>query len=186
MFLDARELPDGTRLETDVCVIGGGAAGMTIARELAGLSAQVALLESGGFEFDSDTQDPYKGRNVGLPYFDLDVTRLRFLGGSTNHWAGWCRPLDPGDFDPKPWLKESGWPIRFDDLAPFCDRACKIVELSDTRFDIEHWEKSPVATPSRSGACRSIASASTASFFRRAHRRGSAAHIVTILIGHPT
>lgn len=146
MFVDARELPDGTMLEAELCVIGAGAAGITIARELAGRAVQVVVLESGGFEFDANTQELYKGPNVGLPYFDLDITRLRFFGGTTNHWAGWCRPLDPIDFEPRPWLKESGWPIRHDELTPFYERATKIVELPSARFGIADWEKSEVAT----------------------------------------
>ncbi len=142
MFIDARELPDATILNADVCIVGAGAAGITIARELAGRSAQVVLLESGDFEFDAATQDLYKGANVGLPYFDLDFTRLRFFGGTTNHWSGWCRPLDPIDFEPKPWIKDIGWPFRFEELAPFYTRACSLVELSSARFDIGDWEKS--------------------------------------------
>ena len=47
VFLDARRL-DQTGLETDVCIVGAGAAGITIARELANAPLSVLLLESGG------------------------------------------------------------------------------------------------------------------------------------------
>jgi hypothetical protein len=57
MFIDARTLSQDTVLDSDICIIGGGAAGITLARELAGTSLEVCLLESGGLEFDSATQD---------------------------------------------------------------------------------------------------------------------------------
>src|SRR4051794_20755575 len=111
MLRDARELDDGHVLECDLGIIGAGAVGITVARALAGGNARVYLFESGGLEFEQATQDLYKGTNVGLPYFDLDVCRLRFLGGSTNHWGGRCRPLDELDFEARPWVPLSGWPF---------------------------------------------------------------------------
>ncbi|MFQ6024052.1 MAG: GMC family oxidoreductase, partial [Acidiferrobacterales bacterium] len=90
MIIDARRLPEGKSIETEVCIIGAGAAGITLARELVGQEFQVVLLESGGFELDRETQLLYEGDNIGLPYFPLNVARLRFFGGSTNHWSNWC------------------------------------------------------------------------------------------------
>ena len=39
-------------------------------------------------------------RNVGRDYFELDTARLRYFGGTSNHWGGMCRTLDPYDFAP--------------------------------------------------------------------------------------
>ena len=100
MLRDARELEDGHLLECDLAIVGAGAAGITLARALAGGGLKVGVLESGGLEFEERVQELDEGANVGLPYFDLDVCRLRFFGGSTNHWAGRCRPLDALDFEP--------------------------------------------------------------------------------------
>jgi hypothetical protein len=95
----------------DVCVIGAGPAGITLARRLAATGAQVALMEAGGWEYDDASQAIYTGENVGLDYFDLDYARLRYFGGSSNHWGGWCRALDPQDFRPRAHNPWSGWPI---------------------------------------------------------------------------
>ncbi len=95
----------------DVCVIGSGPAGITIARTLAAAGASVALMEAGGLEITEESQDVYRGSSVGMEYFDLDVCRLRFFGGTSNHWGGWTRALDPVDFVTKPWAPLSGWPI---------------------------------------------------------------------------
>ncbi len=94
MFIDARQLAQGHTFDADICIIGAGAAGITMAREFIGSTTRVALIESGGLAYDDKNQSLYEGDNVGLPSFDVNVNRLRYFGGTTNHWAGHCRPLD--------------------------------------------------------------------------------------------
>lgn len=134
MFIDGRKVPDGTVVETDLAIIGGGAAGITIAREMIGQGFKVVLLESGGFEFDPETQDLYEGESVGVEY-PLTSSRLRYFGGSTNHWGGWCRPLEPLDFEKRDWVPYSGWPVTREELDPFYVRACQVCEINSTAFD---------------------------------------------------
>ena len=88
MFDDAANVPRGTTLEADLCIIGAGAAGITIARELSGSPLRVTVLESGGFDYEVGTQALYEGRSIGLPYSNLSAPRLRYFGGTTNHWGG--------------------------------------------------------------------------------------------------
>lgn len=114
----------------DVCIAGAGFAGITLACKLAAAGYQVALCEAGGLDYDEASQDFYRGRNIGHPYYDLDVTRLRYLGGGSNHWNGWCRPLDDVDFEPRPDIDWSGWPIRKPDLDPYAAETGEILELS--------------------------------------------------------
>ena len=71
MIIDARTVPPGTIIETEVCIVGAGAAGITLAREFIDAPFRVALLESGGMEFDPDTQELYEGQSIGLPFDDL-------------------------------------------------------------------------------------------------------------------
>ena len=113
----------------DLCVIGAGPAGITLARRVAGLGLSVALMEAGGAELTVESQEVYEGALLGQDYFPLDVARLRFLGGSTNHWAGWCRALDPVDFAAKPWNPMSGWPIGKADLDPYQPATDEILDL---------------------------------------------------------
>ncbi len=142
MYIDARELDQGQHIEADICIIGAGAAGITIAREFIGTSTTVALLESGGFDIDEKTQSLYDGKNTGHPSFNLRRNRLRFFGGTTNHWAGHCRPLEPIDFEKRDWLEHSGWPITRSELEPFYRRAQPVVGLGPFEYDnLDFWQE---------------------------------------------
>lgn len=143
MIDDARTIPADSDLTADICVIGAGAAGIAIGRELAGSSLKVIILESGGLEFETAINDLDKGDIVGLPYFPLDTARLRYFGGSSNHWGGVCRPLEPIDFEARDWIPGSGWPISRADLDPYYPRAATIVGLQVANWDLARW--SPIS-----------------------------------------
>jgi choline dehydrogenase-like flavoprotein len=57
MHTDARTLDDGTIITADICIIGAGAAGISIAMEFTNSNYQVVLLEGGGFEYDDRIQE---------------------------------------------------------------------------------------------------------------------------------
>jgi len=63
-IIDARALPDASRVEADLVIIGGGLAGITLGKELAGGPLKVAILESGGLEIDMENQALYAGSGV--------------------------------------------------------------------------------------------------------------------------
>lgn len=113
----------------DVCIAGGGVAGITLALRLAAEKKRVLLLEAGGTEYSETSQAVYRGRNVGYAYHELEFARLRYLGGTSGHWNGMCRPLDEHDFLPRDHIPESGWPIRKSDIDPYQDEALEILEL---------------------------------------------------------
>jgi choline dehydrogenase-like flavoprotein len=132
MFQDARHVPDATQLDADVCIVGAGAAGITLALEFAGASTQVVVLESGGATYERTTQRLHEGLNVGLHYEPLNLCRVRGFGGSTDSrgWGGWCKPLSPIDFEHRPWVPMSGWPISRADVDPYYKRAYRSLGLS--------------------------------------------------------
>jgi choline dehydrogenase-like flavoprotein len=139
VLIDARSLPSNHTLETDVCIVGGGAAGIALALEFAGRPFRVLLLESGGFEPDAEIQALCDGTSVGLPYFPLVTARLRQFGGSTNHWSGVCWPFTEEDFEARPWIPYSGWPLTKDAVDPFYRRALALVQLRHDRWTPEFW-----------------------------------------------
>ncbi len=134
-FLDARSLPAGTSLTPDLAIVGGGPAGIALALSLADSGHDILLLESGGRAFDSLTQAMYRGSESGISYVALDSGRLRFLGGSSNHWGGWCRPLDAIDFERRDWIPASGWPFGIEELKPYFPRAQELVEAGPWLYD---------------------------------------------------
>jgi choline dehydrogenase-like flavoprotein len=135
MIVDARTLPRNTTLEADVCIAGAGAAGITIALDLRGSGLSVLLLESGGLERSEDTQVLSEGRMIGIDTWDMRAQRVRAVGGTTGHWAGWCRPLMPQDFEARDYVNLSGWPISYADLEPWYRRACQTVQIGDFDWD---------------------------------------------------
>ncbi|CAN5305521.1 GMC family oxidoreductase [soil metagenome] len=136
-FIDARSLPAGSQITANIVIIGGGLAGITLAKQWAKTSLSVAVLESGGRDFDPKVQALYGGGGVvkgpgnpDKPFDDyLTTSRRRMLGGSGNVWGGKVGPLDEADFAARSWIKHSGWPVDRKLLAPFYDRACDLLEV---------------------------------------------------------
>jgi len=139
VLIDGRTIPSGHTLQTDVCIVGAGAAGLALATELAGQRFRVLLLESGGLDSDGETQGLYDGSAVGLPYYPLAAARLRYFGGSTNHWSGLCWPLTDADFEYRDWIPYSGWPFAKTAIVPYYKRALAVVQLEHDEWAPEFW-----------------------------------------------
>ncbi|WNL43130.1 GMC family oxidoreductase [Halomonas sp. PAMB 3264] len=115
----------------DVCVIGAGAAGITVAMTLARQGRRVLLCEGGEASFSERSQALYRGDTLGDTYLDLSSIRLRYMGGSTNHWGGVCRPLDAHDFTAKQAAPQTAWPIGRGDLDPYFEAAAALLDLEE-------------------------------------------------------
>jgi choline dehydrogenase-like flavoprotein len=140
MFLDARSVPAGTVIETEVCIVGGGAAGITLAREFTNASFRVILVESGGAEPMQATQDLYAGSDIGRPYEIFPVSRLRYFGGTTNHWGGvWCDMPSSLDFETREGVPYSGWPFPLSYLEPWYRRAHPVLKLGPYGYALSDW-----------------------------------------------
>lgn len=140
MIIDAKTLSNGESLSADICIIGAGAAGITLAKEFSKGTNQVIVLESGGLEADTDTQALYDGESVGYDN-TIPLMRLRYFGGTTNHWANWCRPMDPIDFEPRPWVADSGWPFKYSHLLPYYKRAQIFCQLGPYNYSSQYWQE---------------------------------------------
>lgn len=131
MFFDALDVQpgDGEALEADVCIVGAGAAGITMALQLIGSGYQVLLLEAGGRREEAQTQALYAGqvRDATL-HPPPDRYRVRRFGGSTTLWGGRCIPFDPIDFEPRDWVPDSGWPIAFEQVQAYYPQANALCE----------------------------------------------------------
>ncbi|POR50524.1 choline dehydrogenase-like flavoprotein [Paraburkholderia eburnea] len=135
MILDAREIPAGTLLHTDLCIVGAGAAGITLALALEDSGLDVIVLESGGDDAEPQTQQLYAGTVADTRLHPpADNYRVRRFGGSTTLWGGRCMPLDALDFKAREHIAHSGWPITLDDLLPFYPQANALCEAGDFTY----------------------------------------------------
>ena len=123
---------DEPSLDARVCIIGSGAAGITLACELDGRGYKVLLLEAGGLGTDRRLAEYYRGE-APAPHPDPSQFRRVGFGGTTALWGGRCVPLDPFDFERREYLADSGWPIGYADVARHYPRAMEYCDAG--RFD---------------------------------------------------
>ncbi|WP_143301617.1 FAD-dependent oxidoreductase, partial [Candidatus Entotheonella palauensis] len=105
----------------DLCIVGSGPAGLTVANELATSGLRICVLESGQLKFTKHGDILRQVKSEGIRI--KDYSRERVLGGASTTWAGLASPLDPVDFQPRPFLNHSGWPISRDELLPYYEKA---------------------------------------------------------------
>jgi choline dehydrogenase-like flavoprotein len=134
-IIDGRQIEDGSDLRCDVCIVGAGAAGITLALELAKASLSVILLESGGRKADPQTQDLYDGEVAEFGRHSPPLYyRKRQFGGTTTVWGGACVPLDPIDFEVRDYIPHSGWPFGREELDRYYPRANELLEAGACAF----------------------------------------------------
>jgi choline dehydrogenase-like flavoprotein len=121
-------------VEADLCIIGAGAAGITIARSFIGTSVKVCLIESGGEAGEQRNQALYEGSSVGTVPLDPGSARMRVFGGSCNLWGGGCIPLSRHDLEPRDWVPHSGWPLSYGELEPYYQRARAFCQIEAHEF----------------------------------------------------
>jgi choline dehydrogenase-like flavoprotein/lipopolysaccharide biosynthesis glycosyltransferase len=148
MLVDTNtRLPDDL-LQFDVCIIGSGPAGITLAREISRSGLCVCLLESGGNKPAEDTQKLNAGA-VESPHGYREQTlrdgRRRQFGGTANLWNHAVRgestrhiryvPLDEIDFEQRDWVPESGWPFSRREIQAFYERAQEICGIGKFGYE---------------------------------------------------
>jgi choline dehydrogenase-like flavoprotein len=131
VLIDARSLPADEHLETDICIVGAGPAGITLALELLDTGARICMLESGGREPGKLASGLLGGESVGYPYANLKHVNSRALGGTSHCWQFWhACPLDRIDFEQRSGIPSSGWPFNRTALVPFYRRAEQLCGLN--------------------------------------------------------
>lgn len=135
MLQDISALRDTAVLPADVCIVGAGAAGITLALELLDSGLNVIVLEAGGPEEESASQACYEGTVADEHLHSPPVRyRQRRFGGTTTIWGGRCMPLDPIDLEARAFIPDSGWPFGFDALAPWYPVANRLCEAGDPQY----------------------------------------------------
>mgnify|MGYP001027964751 CR=1 FL=1 len=138
--VDVAELDPVAELAAEVVVVGAGAAGITIALELARLGREVLLIDGGRAAPDAEIQALHDLECVGRPMRPNYLPRLRQFGGTCNLWAGRAMRLTPEDLTPRPAVPEGGWPIAWEELEALYPEAERILGLPGPgAFTAEAW-----------------------------------------------
>jgi choline dehydrogenase-like flavoprotein len=145
MEVDALALPDRSTIDADLCIVGGGPAGLVLAAALVDSGLRVVLIESGNLAIDSETEMLNDADSLG-DYGELRNTRARGIGGTTHRWNTGVRgapgakylPLDEIDFERRSW-DWSGWPFSRDSLVRYYSDAQAICGLGPFDYTAERW-----------------------------------------------
>jgi choline dehydrogenase-like flavoprotein len=177
VLIDIGELPAGTAIAADVCIVGAGPAGLTLGRELRGSGLRVVILESGGPPRGDkrlgDIRVPLSEDSAFSPPPHVPPS----FGGAANEWVvrlPWMRsgvrvvPLSPIDLEERPWIPHSGWPITWDELRRYYLRANAHLGLAGWGYEPEEWddERRPTV-PFPEGFTTAMERFANADFFTR-------------------
>jgi choline dehydrogenase-like flavoprotein len=124
MIRPATALADNSTLTSEVVVVGSGPMGIVVALELAGAGHRVLMVESGGLRFDPLAQDLSAHAGNDPWHVSSALAVRRQVGGTSATWGGRCVPFDPIDFEPRPIAPDAAWPVRYDEMARYLERAC--------------------------------------------------------------
>jgi choline dehydrogenase-like flavoprotein len=137
MLLDVTDLHAGQTVDADLCIVGAGMAGITLARAFASSRVSVCLLEAGPPHIEHGIEAlSASARNIGRPYPRLQGSRSRGIGGTGNVWGGHCVPLRAINFERHSWSPYTGWPITLTDLEPFYRRAEQTLGIDQYSCDL--------------------------------------------------
>lgn len=146
MLIDFSNAQKDTQHRYDVCIAGSGPAGITLALRLAEKGKKVALLEAGGMTYSAPSQDIYAAQSTGMELWPTHM-RLRYFGGTSNHWTGRCKPFEDFDFRERTVNGLPGWPIRYSEVEPYLAEAMNVLDMGGAEF-----EPVPSSPDSLSGA----------------------------------
>lgn len=147
MHLDFSLVTD-TSFETDICIIGSGAAGYACAVSLLESGLRVLLVESGRPKPDEEITKLHQGEVSNQPHTGIHEGRARVVGGTTTKWGGQALPFMAEDFQHRPHVQESGWPIGASELAPYYQKAERILGTDPAvPFSYQPWQDWGVTPP---------------------------------------
>lgn len=121
----------------DVCIVGSGPAGLSLALQLERFGLSVLVLESGARAREVANQDLSSANfRDAETHYEMDSIISRQLGGTSNLWGGRCVPFDPIDLANRPFLAESKWPLTYEELLPYYDGACRYTQSGIPIFNL--------------------------------------------------
>lgn len=141
MLINSKTISNKKCFKHDICIIGAGCAGVTLAKLLGENGYDVCILESGNITPNDETQHLYDFDCVGYPVRENFQNRVRYWGGTCNIWPGRTMILNKLDLKKRPWVPNSGWPISYSELLKYYEKATKLLGVADiTKYKAKYWE----------------------------------------------
>ncbi len=138
MIGSARDIEAGAVLDADICIVGSGAAGISLALALLDSGLSVLMLEGGGERLEESAQALYDGAVADPALHAPPIKyRRRGFGGATAIWGGRCVPFDPIDFEQRPWIAGSFWPFGLETLLPWYAQANELCEAGRFAYTVQ-------------------------------------------------
>mgnify|MGYP003688592375 CR=1 FL=1 len=141
MFRDLDSIGRDQSLVYDICIVGTGPAGISLATKLNNTKYRVVMLESGGISPEPKYQTLNKGKNSGPRFLSLDRSRIRCWGGASLLWAGHCGQFSEDEFKKKEYIPLSGWPINKEDLNKYYEEAAGLLGINYDLFGNKQYLK---------------------------------------------
>ena len=141
---DLSSLSSATTFSAELAVVGSGPAGIVTALEAARRGIKVLLIESGYESFRLAVQslsvaakwDPNR-------HAPMTLAVRRQIGGTSTIWGGRCVPFDPVDFDKRPFVGSASWPVTYEEMARYFQRACDWFLCGRAMFDARQLPDAP-------------------------------------------
>ncbi|HEY4284915.1 MAG TPA: GMC family oxidoreductase [Chthoniobacterales bacterium] len=172
MLIEAHTVDQDTLIESDICVVGCGPAGLTLIKDLIPTGIRICAIESGGRNFEQSAQDLSEGTTISpdrYPSHLLMAARRRQLGGTANLWDDELNagegdelvrllPLDEIDFEKRTWIPHSGWPFDKSELDPFYERGLRLSGAGPLTYEVSSWKSRYTELPIPAARVRTMMS----------------------------
>lgn len=134
MIFNFQESKHELSQDYDFCICGSGPSGISLALSLAKTGKKIVLLEGGDDQITQESQSLYNAETVASGFnqifeYSLSATRARALGGTSNFWAGRCKPFTSYDFEGELNGEFPGWPISYEEIQKYLEPAMSILDL---------------------------------------------------------
>jgi GMC oxidoreductase/Pyridine nucleotide-disulphide oxidoreductase len=144
MIISGNEVLHGARLDAGLVVIGAGPAGIVSALEAARRGVDVVLIETGNRKQSPEYQKlSVAHRQHPDVHAPVELTISRQLGGTSSIWGGRCVPYDRVDFVERDVAPDSAWPVTYEDVQCYFERACQWMLCGRSIFDVNELDHLP-------------------------------------------
>lgn len=119
----------------DLCVVGAGPVGLSLALAAQARGLRVLVLEAGR-EDPAQSAPDWSGSSLVRPqhHAPLALATHTGLAGTTWLWGGRCVPFEAHDFEARAQVPGVAWPLSWADVQPWYEAAARCVDCGSSEF----------------------------------------------------